>query len=479
MPRGRVVGGAPVSAPKDLRSFLSELEQRVPEDVVHVERAVDRHLEMSTLARRLAELERFPVLVFADVKGSSFSVVSNVHADRRKMALALGTTEARAVEEYAERVKRPIPPRPVTDGPVKEVVLSGDDVDLGALPVPVHSPRDAGPYITAGVGIMRDPDTGILNAGVYRHQVQGRNRIGVWLNPLFHGGEILRRAERKGARLHIAIIVGAHPAVTIEAQNGEPLDADDYALAGALLGEPMPVVPGAFVDFPIPAWAEFAIEGVIEPGTRQPEGPFGEYPLTYGPPRPAPIVQVMAISHRRDAIWQDLNSAQQEHLCLWLFPAKEAALLAKLRAVFPTVKAVHIPFSGSGYHAYVAIEKVREGDGKNVILSAMGAEPILKHVVAVDADVDIFRDSEVLWAIGTRVQADQALFTVPGARTSPLDPSSYGLTARYAGEGLVTKLGIDATRPLGVPFPERIALTDADRSIPLEQYLGPHAGGRR
>jgi 2,5-furandicarboxylate decarboxylase 1 len=461
-----------MGSPKDLRSFLRDVEVRAPHDLAYVDREVDSTLETAVLARRLGEVGRFPVLFFRKVRGSRFSLVSNVHADRNKMALALETDESRLVEEYIARLSRPVPPRIVADGPVKEVVLRGDDIDLGQLPIPVHCPKDAGRYITAGVGIVRDPDSGALNLGIYRHQVQGRAQLGIWLNPLFHGGDIFRRAERRGEPLQIAIVVGAHPALTIEAENCEPLGSDDYSLAGGLLGEPLALIAGECVSFPVPAWAEFVIEGVIPPHVRQEEGPFGEYPLTYGRPRPSPVVHVTAISHRRDAIWQDLNSAQQEHLCLWIVPAKEAGLLAKVRAVFPTVKAVHLPFSGAGYHAYVAIEKVREGDGKNVILAAMGAEPILKHVVAVDDDVDIFRDSEVLWAIATRVQAHQALFTVPGARTSPLDPSSYGLGGPYSGEGLVTKLGIDATRPLSVPFAERIGLTDEDRRTPLEDYLG-------
>lgn len=460
-----------MASAKDLRTFLRDVEAAAPGEVLHVDREVDPHLETATVARRLGEMGRHPILFFRKVRGSRFPLVSNIHADRRKMALALGADESRVVEEYIARLARPVPPRLVADGPVKEVVRRDEAVDLGELPIPVHCAKDAGRYITSGVGIMRDPDSGALNLGVYRHQVQDRAQLGIWLNPLFHGGEILRRAERRGQPLEIAIVIGAHPALTIEAQNCEPMGSDDYALAGGLLGEAVSVVRGEVVSFPVPAWAEFVIEGVIPPGVRRDEGPFGEYPLTYGRPRPCPVVQVKAISHRQDAIWQDLNSAQQEHLCLWIVPAKEAGLLAKIRAVFPTVKAVHIPFSGAGYHAYVAIEKVREGDGKNVILAAMGAEPVLKHVVAVDDDIDIFRDSEVLWAIATRVQAHQALFTIPGARTSPLDPSSYGLGAAYTGEGLVTKLGIDATRPLSVPFPERIGLTDEDRRTPLGDYF--------
>ena len=461
-------------AVKNLRSFLKDLQARHPGDVVSVRKEIDPRREVSLLAWTLGQAGQFPAVMCHKVKGSQFPIVTNVHADRRKAAVALGTTEDQVVHEYVRRLRSPLAPVEVgpKEAPVREVVLAGREVDLTRLPIVTHW-EDGGPYITAGVGILRDAETGTLNAGCYRHMVHAPDMLGIWLNPMFHGGECLRRAERQGRPVEVAIAIGAHPALGIASQNREAMGSDDYGLAGALLGQSLRVTRGEFVSFPVPADAEIVMEGIIPPGARRMEGPFAEYPSTYGPRREAPIVEVKAISHRRDAIYQDLNSAQQEHLALWIVPGREASLFAKVAAVFPTLKAVHIPFSGAGYHAYVAIEKVRDGDGKNVILSAMGADPLLKHVVAVDDDIDIFRESDVLWAIATRVQADQSLFTIPGGRTSPLDPSSYGLTRPYSGEGLVTKMGIDATRPLGVPFPERLRPTPEERArIRLEEYLG-------
>jgi 2,5-furandicarboxylate decarboxylase 1 len=459
------------TAVKDLRSFLRDLQARHPDDVVSVRKEVDPRREVTLLAWTLAQAGRFPVLMCPKVKGSQFPIVSNVHADRRKAAVALGTGEDQVVAEYVRRLGRPVAPVLVEGGPVQEVVLTGREVDLSRFPIVTHW-EDGGPYITAGVGILKDAETGALNLGVYRHMVHAPDVLGIWLNPLFHGGEFLRRAERQGRPVEAAIAVGAHPALGIASQNREAMGSDDYGLAGALLEQPLRVTRGAFVSFPVPADAEIVIEGVVPPGVRKLEGPFGEYPSTYGPRREAPVMEVKAITHRRDAIYQDLNSAQQEHLALWIVPGREASLYARVKAVFPTLTAVHIPFSGAGYHACLAIEKVRDGDGKNVILSALGADPLLKHVVAVDDDIDVFRESEVLYAIATRVQADQSTFVIPGSRTSPLDPSSYGLTKPYSGEGLVTKMGIDATRPLGVPFPERIRPTAEERDrIRLEEYL--------
>lgn len=461
------------AAVKDLRSFLQDLQARYPEDVVAVRKEIDPRRDVSLLAWTLGQAGRFPVVMCHRVKGSRFPIVTNVHADRRKAAVALETTEGGVVHEYVRRLGRPVPPATIEprDAPVKDVVLAGRDVDLSRFPIVTHW-EDGGPYITAGVGILQDPETGALNAGCYRHMVHAPDVLGIWLNPLFHGGEFLRRAERQGRPVQIAIALGAHPALGIASQNREGMGSDDYGLAGGLLGQPLRVTRGEFVSFPVPADAEIVIEGMIPAGVRKLEGPFAEYPSTYGPRREAPVVEVKAITHRRDAIYQDLNSAQQEHLALWIVPGREASLHAKIQAVFPTLRAVHIPFSGAGYHAYVSIEKIREGDGKNVILSALGADPLLKHVIAVDDDIDIFKESDVLWAIATRVQADRCLFTVPGGRTSPLDPSSYGLTQPYSGEGLVTKMGIDATRPLGLSFPERLRPTPEERArIALEDYV--------
>lgn len=457
---------------KDLRLFLKRLQEQGPEEWVELKREIDPHWELSALIHKLAAARRYPAVFCPRVKGSSFPLVCNLHADRKKMALALGTAEKNLTQEYLRRIRAPLSPVLVNKAPMKDVVLKGSHVDLMKFPIPTHCEMDAGPYITVGVGILKDPDNGSLNVGMYRHMVHGPNRLGIFLNPIFHGGDYYRRAEKKGEPLEIAIVIGGDPALAITSQNTEPMYTNDYAMAGGLLGQSLRTVPGEFVSFPVPADAEIVIEGIIPPKVRKEEGPLGEYPLYYGSKRESPVIEVKAVSHRKDAIYQDLTNAHQEHLCLWLVPGREAGLYSRIKAVFPTLKAVHMPFSGSGYHAYVSIEKVREGDGKNVILAALGSEPLLKHVVVVDEDIDIFNEQEVLWALSTRFQAHQGLCLIPGARTSPLDPSSHGLKAPYSGEGLVTKVGFDATQPLGIQFPQRTGVRkEVMDKIQLEAYL--------
>lgn len=457
---------------KDLRFFLKNLKEDHPEEIVRVEREIDPHWEISALAHKLAANKRFPVIFCSRVKGSAFPLVCNIHVDRKKMALALETTEKNLIPEYLRRIRNPIPPVLVNRAPVKDQLMKDQAVDLTRLPIPTHCEKDAGPYINVGVGILKDPDTGALNTGVYRHMVHGPKQLGMYTNPITHGGDFIRRAEKKGVPLEVAIAIGAHPALAIESQNTEPMYCDDYAMAGGLLGQPLRTAPGEFVSFPIPADAEIVIEGFIPPNVRKDEAPLGEYTYHYGLRRKSPVIEVKAISFRRDAIYQDLTNAHQEHLCLWLVPGVEAGLYSSIKAVFPTVKAVSIPFSGLGYHAYIGIEKIREGDGKNVILAALGSTPRLKHVIVVDEDVDIFKESEVLQALATRFQAHRDLCVISGGRSTPLDPSSYGLTEIYSGEGMTTKMGMDATRPLLSRFPEMASVPkEVMEKIRLEDDL--------
>jgi len=440
---------------KDLRSFLRAIEHQTPGLFLKIGREFSLDYEMTAFVKKLAAGNREPVVFFERVTGNEHPVVSNLFADRRTVALALDCLPHEMNERYLARLATPIPPVLLKDSPVKEVVLRGDDVDLTALPVPKHHEEDAGAYISAGVCIVRNSDGSSVNMGMYRFMVSEAQEGGMFINPIHHGGELLRQAELRNEPLEMAVVIGHHPAFVIASQNNEPLGTNDYALAGGLLGEPLRLVQAETLGFPVPADAEIVIEGEILSGVRKSEGPFGEYTMNYGLKRKSPVFRVRAITHRQDYIFHDIIPASKEHVGLWIIPSKEANLYKKIKAVFPTLKSVCLPLNGSGYHAYVCIEKVRDGDGKNVLLTLMGSEYMIKHAVVVDDDVDIHNDDEVLWAISTRVQADQDVFFIKGARSSVLDPSSYGLDSLFNGEGMVTKMGIDATRPTGRDFPEK------------------------
>jgi 2,5-furandicarboxylate decarboxylase 1 len=203
-------------------------------------------------------------------------------------------------------------------------------------------------------------------------------------------------------------------------------------------------------------------EGKILPGTRLPEGPYGEFPWYYGLERPSPVMEVTAITHRRDAIFHHLFAAHAEHNLTGRL-GREAVLYKRVRAAVPGVKAVHMPMSGiCRFHAYVQIKKEYDGAGKIAALAALASDPFVKLAVVVDEDVDINNDAEVLWAIATRTQPDRDTFFVPESATSRLDPASYSIWSRWEKDTMNTKWAIDATMPVEAPFEER---ADVPREI--------------
>jgi 2,5-furandicarboxylate decarboxylase 1 len=247
-------------------------------------------------------------------------------------------------------------------------------------------------------------------------------------------------AEQAGQPLDAAIVIGVDPLTLLASQAIVPIDHDELEIAGALHRQPLPVVKCKTSDIRVPAEAEIVIEGRFLPGVREPEGPFGEFPQTYGTRADREVMEVVAVTHRRDAIFHTIVGGGLEHLILGAIP-KEATLLAHLRRLFPQVLDVHLSPGGTmRFHLFVKIRKDQEGQGKNVILGAFAGSFDLKHVVVVDEDVDIHNPTEVEWAIATRFQADRDLLIVSESQGSKLDPSNRN--------GVGAKMGLDATKPL-------------------------------
>jgi 2,5-furandicarboxylate decarboxylase 1 len=192
-------------------------------------------------------------------------------------------------------------------------VWRGDDADLGRLPIPVHNELDGGPFLTAAVAVMRDPESGRLNAGIYRHHVYDGKRMGVWFFGSHDGGTIHRRHAERGEPTPIAIVIGHHPAFLMGAVSRVPGIGGEYDAAGAFLGESLEVVPAVTSDLLVPARAEVVIEGCILPDELAEEGPFAEWPGHYVGGGTKPVIEVDVITMRRDAIFQDIQASGREH----------------------------------------------------------------------------------------------------------------------------------------------------------------------
>ncbi|MEU0563423.1 UbiD family decarboxylase [Dactylosporangium sp. NPDC006015] len=402
----------------------------------------------------LWELAHGPAVRFDDVPGYRVPLVGNLLNTRDKLACVLGVDDERLGEVLAAALDSPVPPAVVDDAPCQEVVVT-DGIDLtGLLPIPAISERDGGRYLSAGVLLCAPPGGGRQNLAIARLQVQGPDRLGVNFAPT-HSWQFLQEWWARGEPMPVAVALGCHPAVAAASQLLVPFD--EAHAAGALFGEPLRMVRGRTVDVLVPAEAEIVIEALLHPGDRAPEGPFGEFPGLYAPMRDNPVLRVTAVTHRRDPwLTMIVGGNHPEHLVTGAV-AREATLLRAVRAVVPSTRRVVLTEAGScRFHAVIAIEQRNPGEARLAMLAAFSTQDLIKHVTVVDDDIDPADPRQVEWAVATRMRAHEDLLVVPGMKSNPVDPMSVGRT--------ISKLGIDATRPLGAD-PERSVLVDVPAGV--------------
>src|SRR2546428_5583300 len=265
---------------KDLRSYLDELLEKRPKDVVVVDREIDARYEACAIVEKFERENKFPLVFFKNIKGSKIPLVINLGATYERLALALGSpTVPQMVRDLAHREHHPLPVKEISakDAPVKEVILRGNDVDLDLLPILTHNEGDAGSYINAAALICRERGTDAVNVGIYRHQKQGKKQLGLMINPANHGNYIRAEYEEHNEPMEEPWAIGHHPALNMAAVSKQAGVGQELEVAGAFLGEPLEVVKAETVNLMVPAGCEIVIEGTVPPKKRHYEGPFGEW----------------------------------------------------------------------------------------------------------------------------------------------------------------------------------------------------------
>jgi UbiD family decarboxylase len=420
---------------QDLRSYLDGVKKRKGDDVLVVTQEVDPAYEITAIVVKLErEAKRRPVLVFEKVKGTRFPVLTNLHASRSRLAAAMRCAPDAMLKTYLGAMEKPLSPTVVATGPVKEVILKGDQIDLHDLPQIIHHEGDAGVYLTSAISFAKDPAGETWNCAYNRLMIKGRDTTSIHLTLGKHLWEFHKIAEARGESLPVAFAIGVHPAIALGSLAIGSIDEDERAIMGALLGEPLELVKCETSDVLAPAHAEMVIEAEILPGARTPEGPFGEFTGYSLGQRDREVVKVTAITHRAGAWFQDITVAHLDHMLLSTIPM-EANLYRAVRAMVPSVKAVRVP---GPFTCYVSIEQRLPGQAKNAILAVLGADLYMKRVVVVDHDVDVFDERQVNWALATRCQPDRDITVITHARGSDLDPSTKE-------DGYSAKWGVDAT----------------------------------
>ena len=445
---------------QSLRGFLEMVEQVYPADFVRISDPVRRELDITSTVFEFERSGRSPVVMFENVEGFDLPVVTNVAGNRRLLAAALGVTPDDLPLAYRERCQNYTKVELVGDAPWQDVVLEGDEVDLTRLPIPLHFEVDAAPYITAGQIVARDPETGVDTVGFHRLMLKGKDRLGLSLHSRRRMFEFHRRAESQGNALPATIVLGIHPIHYMGSMAYHyPPSVRKYEIIGALFGEPYRVARCGTADLEVPAGAEIVIEGEILSETREPEGPFGEF-TGYASYRSTENVFVAKrIQMRSDAIFHSIASGTAGDHILVSSISREAEILNALRRNLPNVQGVHVPLCTVGaLMAIISMKKTAEGQPKQAIMAALGTEFYVKTVVVVDEDIDIFNLSDVMWAVITRTHADRDITFIYGAMGAILDPTSD------PENHTVTKVGIDATKPGGRDFAERLTITDEQRA---------------
>jgi 2,5-furandicarboxylate decarboxylase 1 len=401
--------------------------------LIEIEQAVDPHLEM---ARVMFALDGKPVLFKTLTGHPDWRAVSGICAQREYFAAALGCTVPELVSRMAGALTSPSPPSTVDAAPCQEVAQ--ETVDLTRVPIPRYHPDDGGPYITSGVAVINDPDSG-RNISYHR------------LMRLDERTFAARLVEKRGTHtawekttgdLPIAIAIGCPIQALLAAAMSPEKGVDELSIANAMAETPL--VKCQTVDLEVPAEAELILEGRVT-HTAVDEGPFPDLTGTMDIVRQQPVIEIDHVTHRSDAIFHALLPAGLEHKNLMGMPREPTMFAAVSEAC--TCTGVYITPGGTSWlHAVVQIDKQHAEDGRRAVWAAFNGHNSLKHVVVVDTDVDIYNSAEVEWAIATRFQADRDLVVLTDQPSSSLDPSAThtpGQKARTA------KMGLDATAPVG------------------------------
>jgi len=412
-----------------LRDYIHKID--LNKKLIHIHEPISKTLEIASV---LKQLEPSPVL-FEQVRESKFPVIGNLFCSKAAFADYFGIQVSEIIPFLTAAIQNRTPCKTVTDAPCQEVVLEKPDLDQ--LPILFHCDGDGGNYISSGVVLASHPIHG-QNADFHRCMQFSKTEMSVRVVRNRHFDRYLRDLDA----VNVAICVGNAPNVLAAAATSVDLGVNELEIANAL--EPYQVVRAVTSDLLVPAETEFVIEGTIYLDKTHAEGPFVDLTETYDVIRQEPVLEVQAITHRRDAIWHALLPGALEHKLLMGMP-REPTIFKKVNEVVRCLDVNVNPGGCSWLHAIVQIDKQAEDDGKKAIQAAFAGHASCKHVYVVDKDIDIYNPLEVEWAMATRFQGDRDLVVRERAPGSSLDPSAD------AGTHVTTRLGFDLTAPIETP----------------------------
>ena len=446
---------------KDLREYVSTLEKHGK--LKRISKEVDKDWEIAAVCRQLFKKippNKRPALVFENVKGFDMPVVAGVlGASREIYALGLQTETVEGINrKWDHALEHPIAPRMVKTAPCKENILHDKDVDITKLPVPTWTVgEDPAPFFTSPYLITKDPETGVRNIGTYRMQVKGPNKTGLLIGVRQDAALHIRKNNAQNKPTPMAVVIGADPSIGYVSVSKMSEVLDEFAVAGALRGEPVDLVPCETVPLEVPASAEIVLEGEIPANAVEPEGPFGEYTVYMGPAGNEPFFNIKCMTFRNKPLYQAFISQM---------PPSESSCIRGIGREWPLFKhlrdTLHIPIKdlrlkeagGSGAYLVISLKKQFIGQVRQLMYGAWSLRTGFgKITVVVDDDIDVWDDFAVDWAMSWRVRPDKDIYIERDVQAVGLDPSQApaGVIQHDPSRNIGTRVGIDATRKHAYP----------------------------
>jgi len=445
--------------PLDLRTWLGEVDKLG--ELKHV-RGAHWNLELGAISELNVKKDVPPALLFDEIEGyaKGFRVLTCSTSSPARLSSILRLPLQRTHHGLVEALRgKPaqwqaaagrFPAKLVKSGAALEHVER--EVDVLRFPAPLWHEHDGGRYIGTGCSVVtRDLESDWVNVGTYRVQVIDRNHVALDMVPGKHGRIHYEKHKAAGKRFPVVIVCGADPLGYLISGIEVPFGMCEYNYIGAILGEPVAVLPGELTGLPFPAASEIVLEGHVEPNDERTEGPFGEFHGYYpGKEGVAPIVTVERVNYRRDPILMGSPPAKPPNDYSYSKAVMRSALLhdALVAAGVPDVRAVWAhEIGGARMFNVVAIKQRYAGHARQAghILSQCGVGAYMsRYSVVVDEDIDPANLQEVMWAVATRTDPAIDIDIIERGMGSKNDPMyvAYRYNAPYS-----SKAVIDACRP--------------------------------
>ena len=441
---------------RDLRDYLLALEKKGK--LRRVRKEVDKDWEIAAVCRQLFKKippTQRPALVFENVKGFKIPVVAGVlGASRDIYAIGLETDSVEGINrKWDHALGHPLAPRMVKEAPCKENIFHGRDVDITKLPVPVWTVgEDPGPFFTSPYVITKDPETGIRNVGTYRMEVKGPNKTGFLIGKRQDASWHIIKNNALNRPTPAAVVIGSDPSIGYVSVSKMSDALDEFAVAGALRGEPVDLVPCETIPLEVPATAEIVLEGEIPANSLEREGPFGEYTGYMGPAGDQPFFEIKCMTYRNKPLYQAFISQM---------PPSESSCIRGVGREWPLFKhlkdTLRIPIrdlrlkesGGSGAYLVISLKKQFDGQVRQLMYGAWSLRTGFgKITVIVDEDIDVWDDFAVDWALSWHVRPDRDVYIEKDVQAVGLDPSQApaSVPQHHPSRYLGSRIGIDATR---------------------------------